>query len=58
MPQSRVRGALYLVGVAAIVVAVGFFALREMHARSPLIRAWVTAGTALILLAAGFVLLD
>ena len=61
---ARDAGALWLVadvaviGVAAVVVAVGFLALREMRARSPLIRAWVTVGAALILLAAGFVALD
>jgi tellurite resistance protein TerC len=61
---ARDAGALWLVadavilGAASILVGVGFLVLRELHARSPLIRAWVTAGTALILLAAGFVALD
>ena len=54
---ARDSGALWLVAdvvilaAAASVVAVGYLALRREHARSPLLRAWVTAGTALILLA-------
>jgi tellurite resistance protein TerC len=42
---------LAVLGVAAALVASGFVALRRVHARSPLVRAWVAAGAALILLA-------
>jgi len=61
---ARDSGALWLVAdvvilaAAAGVVAVGYLALRREHARSPLLRAWVTAGTALILLAIVLVALE
>jgi hypothetical protein len=47
---------LVLLG-AAIVVA-GFAALREMHARSTLVRGWATVGAALLLILALFISLD
>jgi hypothetical protein len=64
MAAARDAGALWLVAdavilaVAAVVVGAGFLALRAAKARSPLVRAWVTAGTALLLLAAVLVALD
>ena len=61
---ARDAGALWIVAdililaVAALVVGAGYVALRREHARLPLVRAWVTAGTALILLAIALVALE
>jgi hypothetical protein len=47
-----------LVVLGAAIVAVGFAALREMHARSTLVRGWATVGAALLLILALFISLD
>jgi tellurite resistance protein TerC len=49
--------ALLVVAAAALVVA-GFMVLREAHARSALMRAWVTLGAAVLLLVALVIGLD
>ncbi len=47
-----------LVLLGAAIVVTGFAALREMHARSTLIRGWATVGAALLLILALFIGLD
>ena len=47
-----------IITAVSVLVGAGFLVLRHVHARSPLIRAWVTAGVALVLLAAALVVLD
>lgn len=47
-----------LLVIAVIVVGSGFVALREMHARSGLVRGWATLGAAALLLLTLFLGLD
>lgn len=47
-----------LVLLGATIVVTGLAALREMHARSTLVRGWATVGAALLLILALFISLD
>jgi hypothetical protein len=47
-----------LVLLGAVIVVTGFATLREMHARSTLVRGWATFGAALLLIMALFISLD
>jgi hypothetical protein len=47
-----------LVLLGAVIVITGFAALREMHARSTVVRGWATLGAALLLILALFIGLD
>jgi hypothetical protein len=47
-----------LILLGATIVVTGFAALREMHARSALVRGWATVGAALLLILALFISLD
>lgn len=49
---------ILLLGSAGAALAVGLVWLREAHARSAAVRAWVTLGAALLMLAAMVVALD
>jgi tellurite resistance protein TerC len=49
---------LAILAVAAATVVIGFFALRRLQARSALVRAWATAGAAILLILALFIALD